>query len=147
MIARNTSKSLETWTECATSDSASSASYVVLTERELVFAGNSPDPTVRVLRVVWLCSCVTVCEVLCGGRHMQLTTLLEPWPTSLMRLTWDEHTATPAPARQWDTQATSSHLNAHCKRKTVRKGVSIWKRQQSYRPHLLKYINYQIIVV
>lgn len=46
-----------------------------------------------------------------SGSHMQLTTLLEPWPTSLIWLTWDVQTATPAPARQWDTEPTSSHLN------------------------------------
>lgn len=47
-----------------------------------------------------------------SGAHMQLTTLLEPCPTSLIWLTWDEQTATPAPARQWDTEPTSSHLNS-----------------------------------
>lgn len=35
-----------------------------------------------------------------AGGHMQLATLLEPWPTSLIWLTCDEQTATPAPARQ-----------------------------------------------
>lgn len=51
---------------------------------------------------------LSVCSVDCacaGGRsvsdyHMQLTTLLEPWPTSLIWLMWEEQTATPAPARQ-----------------------------------------------
>lgn len=47
-----------------------------------------------------------------SGGHIQLATLLEPWPTSLILLTWDEQTATPAPARQWDTEPTSSHLNS-----------------------------------
>lgn len=47
-----------------------------------------------------------------AGGHMQLATLLEPWPTSLIWLMWHEQTATPAPARQWDTEPTSSHLRA-----------------------------------
>ena len=42
--------------------------------------------------------------------HMQLTTLLEPRPTSRIWLMWERQTATPAPARQWDTEPTSSHL-------------------------------------
>lgn len=54
-----------------------------------------------------------------SGSHMQLATLLEPWPTSLIWLTWDEQTATPAPARQWDTEPTSSHLNK--REPTIRK--------------------------
>lgn len=45
------------------------------------------------------------------GCHMQLATWLEPWPMFLIWLTWHEQTATPAPARHWDTEPTSSHLN------------------------------------
>lgn len=46
-----------------------------------------------------------------GSRaHMQSTTLLDPWPTSRIWLLRQEHTATPAPALQCDTEPTSSHL-------------------------------------
>lgn len=46
-----------------------------------------------------------------GRGYMQSATLLEPWPTSRIWLMWVEQTATPAPARQWDTEPTSSHLS------------------------------------
>lgn len=74
-----------------------------------------------------LCHSCALCSVLCAvimwpgsqspadewaGGHMQLATLLEPWPTSLIWLMWHKQTATPAPARQWDTEPTSSHLRA-----------------------------------
>lgn len=65
-------------------------------------------------------SCGCICWQLCGSGHgpvvvvasghMQSTTLLEPWPTSLIWLMWEAQTATPAPARQWDTEPTNSHL-------------------------------------
>lgn len=42
--------------------------------------------------------------------HIQSTTLVDPWPTSRIWLVRQSHTATPAPALQWDTGPTSSHL-------------------------------------
>lgn len=48
---------------------------------------------------------------------MQSTTLLDPWPTSRIWLLRQEHTATPAPALQCDTEPTSSHLEERAKEK------------------------------
>lgn len=45
-----------------------------------------------------------------GRNHMQSTTLLDPRPMSLIWLTRQEHTATPAPARQCEMDPTNSHL-------------------------------------
>lgn len=78
---------------------------------------NLPNKT-QCLEALWCLPCSIPLEFGGGGRaHMQSTTLLDPWPTSRIWLLRQEHTATPAPALQCDTEPTSSHLQEKKKSK------------------------------
>ena len=91
-------------------DSKSTFSSVLSTVPEIYYSLDVKGHPLYVLYRLCLCSGQNgVCRLV--DYHMQLTTLLEPWPTSLIWLMWEEQTATPAPARQWETEPTSSHLN------------------------------------
>lgn len=77
---------------------------------------NQPHKT-QCAEAPWWLPCSIPLEFGGGGRaHMQSTTLLDPWPTSRIWLLRQEHTATPAPALQCDTEPTSSHLREKGKR-------------------------------